>query len=205
MNDKTVLERQGLVMVIGVPGAGKTTLARYLCTNIADSSYVSKDMFQSSFGQEGIETDTYEYVREPTVRFFLAYSAAQLELGKTPIIDATYTINKWRDQNMPQGDRYVDFASHYRDVAQKRGTDLIILKCLPPSAEELRQRFVRRNSPRDRWKLDNWDEFLRREPLDDVIHHEHVLRIIVDGPIQDLAQEAISYISGILVSRGLQA
>jgi len=67
-------------MVIGIPGSGKTYLARCICSRIANSSYVSKDMLQSSFGQEGIETETYEYVREPTVRFFLAYSTAHLEL-----------------------------------------------------------------------------------------------------------------------------
>ena len=74
----------------------------------------------------------------------------------------------------------------------------MILKCLPPSSDELYQRLIKRNSPRDRWKLSHWDEFLKREPIDGMIDHPHVLRVVTDRLVEECAQEAISYIADVL-------
>lgn len=177
-----LIERPLLCMVVGVPASGKTLLARQLCRMIVNAAFISKDLIQSAFTEdERVTGETYSMVRRPAFEILLAFAGEQLSLGKVPVVDAPFSINQWRDDDLS------DWVSPFRRVAAERGARLAIIRCLPPGEEELRARISGRGLSRDAWKLEHWSDFLAREPLRFPIDHDDVLEVVSDRPAKDMA------------------
>lgn len=182
------LKQPILILFVGVPCSGKSTLARELCRRIGNSAYCSKDMFQSVFTDEGIDSEVYEEISGPTVDFLLKFCDEHLKLGKSPIIDAPYTINRWRN------DKYRNFQKFYNKIAEKNNTKLLIIQCNLKDYNSLKKRIVKRGLQRDVWKLDHWDEFVKREPMNQPIAHKYVLKLTTDSPIVELISKIQNFI-----------
>jgi predicted kinase len=175
-----------LVMVVGVPGSGKTVLAKALARMLSPAAYISKDLIQNAFTAGERATDPqYSMVKGPAYRILLDFADLQLSLGKTPVIDAPFSINHWR------ADELADWLPPFREVAVRHGALLKIIRCLPASEEQLESRLRERNLTRDRWKLENWTEFLRREPLRFPIPHDDVFEVVTDAPADVLAARVL--------------
>jgi predicted kinase len=173
-------------IVVGVPASGKTTLALELARSLDSAAYLSKDMLQSPFtGTERVEGSTYSLISRPTFQTLVNFTDIQLSLGKIPVIDAPFSINHWR------GDSLSDWITPFRTVAEKRNARLAVIRCVPPGEDALRARIEKRNLPRDGWKLEHWQAFLEREPMDFPIDHGDTCRVVTDRPATDLVQDLL--------------
>jgi predicted kinase len=186
--EKFILEKPTLCMFVGVPGSGKSTLALKVAYHLSDAAFISKDMIQSAFtSTDRLLGETYSYVTGPTVHLLASFADIQLSLGKTPIIDAPYS----RNHNLTTP--YRDWVDFYKAAAKKHDARLAIIRCLPPSDDELRQRIQKRvddgTHPWDKkLKLDNWEGFLAYEPADFPIRHDDVLNLVTDRPAEELCR-----------------
>ena len=180
-----------LCLVVGVPASGKTVLARELARRLADAAYLSKDLIETPFTDaERVAGATYSLIQGPTYRILVDFADVQLGLGKTPILDAPFSINHARD------DGYRDWVPPFAGVARRRGARLAIVRCLPPSEDALKARIaerLRRNESKwDAWKLAHWEEFRRREPLRFPIPHDDVCEFLSEEPLGDKIDALLS-------------
>jgi len=184
--------RPVLVMVVGVPASGKTSLALEMARRLFQGCYLSKDLIQTPFTDtERVNGEIYSFIQGPTYHILLQFAETQLSLGKIPIIDAPFSINHWRK------DAYSDWLTPFQKLAQEKEARLAVIRCVPPSIEILKERIVQRHYQWDAWKLQNWREFNEREPVDFPIQHDDVLDIKTDQPANLLAKEVIlEYLSG---------
>jgi predicted kinase len=187
---KYIIKGPILCMVVGVPASGKTCLAKELARKIINSAYISKDLIQTPFTDtERITGSTYSMIQGPTFQILADFADVQLGLGKVPIIDAPFSINHWRN------DQYSDWVPAFKHAAKKYDARLAIVRCVPPNEEILKERIEerlkRRESKWDKWKLDNWSEFLKREPVYFPIHHDDVYEFISDEPFEKRAEEVL--------------
>ncbi len=173
-------------MVVGVPASGKTSLARGISAALRDSAYLSKDLIQSAFTEtERVDGDTYSRIQGPTYKILVDFSDVQISTGKTPVIDAPFSVNAWRK------DAYSDWIASFKAVALKHSTRLAVIRCMAPGNKELKKRIQNRHYPWDEWKLAHWEEFLKREPPDFDISHSDVLNLVTDRPAPVLVTEVL--------------
>jgi hypothetical protein len=69
---------------------------------------------------------------------------------------------------------------------------LKVIRCFC-SEETLKSRLMRRGEARDEWKIENWADFIEREPVLFNVPFPH-LDIDTEKPLADSAKSAISYI-----------
>jgi len=150
IKSKYFIDQPLLCMVTGVPASGKTVLARELASIIINGAYLSKDLMQSPFtSTERLSGEIYSQIQAPTFNILVSFTENQLSLGKIPIIDAPFFINQWRK------DQYTDWIPPFKKAAEKYDARLAIIRCIPPSIEELKRRIQGRNYEWDSWKLKN--------------------------------------------------
>ena len=182
-----ILGQSTLCMVVGVPASGKTTLAQALCREIVNAGYLSKDLIQSEFTKdERVFGRTYSFIQQPAFNILVKYADIHLTLGKIPVIDAPFSINHWR------ADELSDWVSPFKATAKERHARLAIVRCVPPDQETLRLRIEKRCYPWDKWKLANWSEFIEREPFHFPIAHDDVYEVISDLPIEQMTQDVLT-------------
>jgi hypothetical protein len=186
MSTKYVVKQPTLCMVVGVPASGKSLLARGLALELLNGAYISKDLIQSPFTKERLTGRAYSMIRGPTFHILVSFADIQLGLHKIPIIDAPFSINHWRR------DEYSDWTSPFRGVGGKHNARLAIARCVPPSVRGLKRRIQSRGFEWDVWKLENWDEFLNREPIDFPIPHGDVCEVVTDRPVEKLVEDILT-------------
>ena len=176
-----IIKKPTICIISGVAGSGKTTLGTAMATTLLNSTLLSKDTIQDAFTSTDRSGELYGLVSGPTLKILAAFCDVQLTHGKTPLIDAPFTFNHHRT------DEYRDWVSFFRVVAEKHSARLAIVRCLPPSEQELRSRIERRGYAWDEWKLQHWDDFLIRDPMDFPISHNDVYEVVSNTSIQELA------------------
>jgi len=179
-----------LCMVVGVPASGKTSLAKELAGKIINSAYISKDLIETPFTDaERITGRTYSRIQGPTFRILVDFARLQLALGKTPIIDAPFSINHWRR------DKYSHWVPAFKKAAHQFKARLAIVRCVPPNEDVLRirieERLKRKESKWDQWKLDHWPEFVKREPSDFPIPHDDIHEFISDEHFETRVKDVL--------------
>lgn len=115
-----------LVLVGGLPGTGKSTVARGLAKSLGAPVFRSDEVRKKVAGLDplapapaGLNEGLYRpQITEATYRDLLAEAGRELGLGRTVVLDATWRVPRWRDAAA--------------DLARRTSSDLVELRCVAP-------------------------------------------------------------------------
>lgn len=147
-----------LILVTSPPACGKTFISKELAKALKHVVYLDKDTLitlskrifavageeynrSSDFFEENIRNYEYETILE------LAFEA--LEYDDTVLINAPFT-REVRDE---------EYILNLKAKLAKIGARLVIVWVVTDK-EVCHERMIKRNSDRDKWKLENWDEYI---------------------------------------------
>jgi predicted kinase len=157
-----ILASPVLILIGGGPGAGKSGISVHLAQTIANSVLLDKDRLYSEWVAEllaasGNPDDRdcalyWDRIRPLEYASLERIALDQLRLGKAVVVDAPLR---------PELDN-PDWVSRVRTACAEVGAKLIPtwIEISPDCAHS---RMQERAEPRDQWKLENWDEFIRRQ------------------------------------------
>ena len=148
-----------LILVTSPPACGKTYISKQLAKRLKHVVYLDKDTLitlskqifvvagepynrSSDFFEENIRNYEYECIVD------LALEA--LEYNNIALINAPFT-REIRDME------YID---KLKEKLKEKSATLVVV-WVETSPEIVRQRMIARNSDRDTWKLENWDEYIK--------------------------------------------
>ena len=150
-----------LAIILGAPGAGKTTLCRGFqkkgvkgLIDFIDIYYINKDQIGDFFTTE--QGKLYDDFRSIIYKIIDNDAEEKLYLGKSVLIDATYAT-----------ELHDNWTERYKKMAKKHGVKLKIIYCTVRE-DVLKRRIKKRDLERDRDKLaseKSWREFLEKERL----------------------------------------
>jgi predicted kinase len=154
-----------LVLMAGGAGVGKTGLARMLVRRVPSAVLLDKDRLLGRWVDRVLVTagmtadrDSRYYwqdVRPEEYATLETIAFDHLELGKVAVVDAPLRP-ELEDST---------WVTRVRRACADRGAGWLAI-WVTVSTETARRRMTARAEPRDRWKLANWEEFLRRQPYD---------------------------------------
>jgi tRNA uridine 5-carbamoylmethylation protein Kti12 len=147
-----------LILVTSPPACGKTYISKQLSKTLKHVVYLDKDtliilskqIFQvagepynrsSKFFEENIRDFEYETV--------VALALEALDYDDIVLINAPFT-EEIRD---------VDYINHLKARLKEKNARLVVV-WVETSIEVCRQRMIARNSDRDTWKLQHWEEYI---------------------------------------------
>ena len=147
-----------LILVTSPPACGKTYISKQLAKRLKHVVYLDKDTLitlskqifvvagepynrSSDFFEENIRNYEYDCIVD------LALEA--LEYNNIALINAPFT-REIRDME------YID---KLKEKLKEKSATLVVI-WVETSPEIVRQRMISRNSDRDTWKLENWDEYI---------------------------------------------
>ena len=147
-----------LILVTSPPACGKTYISKQLAKRLKHVVYLDKDTLitlskqifvvagepynrSSDFFEENIRNYEYDCIVD------LALEA--LEYNDIALINAPFT-REIRDME------YID---KLKEKLKEKSATLVVI-WVETSPEIVRQRMITRNSDRDTWKLENWDEYI---------------------------------------------
>ena len=153
-----------LAILTGVPGSGKSSISTGIYNasgkkidegiiDLISACYIDKDDINNAFTSER-ESSFYDIVSKGTYNVIENLAKANLRLGNSVWIDATYTGQvknpKWADK--------------YNQMCQENGALLKLMRTVIPE-HMLKQRILARGFERDNSKLNDWENFLIKEPI----------------------------------------
>ena len=148
-----------LILVTSPPACGKTFVTKKLAKAIPNCVYLDKDslivlskqIFVVANQEYNRSSDFFEAeIRDYEYDCIMEIAMEALEYNDTVFINAPYT----REVRTPG---YME--NLRRQLLEKKGAELIWVQC---DVEVCRQRMIARNSDRDTWKLENWDEYVKK-------------------------------------------
>ena len=150
--------KKRMILVTSPPASGKTFVSKQLAKKLPHIVYLDKDALvplsnrvfcvaneeinrSSPFFEENIRNYEYDVILD------IAFEA--IEYNDLVLINAPFT------REVRNNDYIVDLKAKLA----KHNTDLVVI-WVETDIEITRQRMIERNSPRDTWKLEHWDEYV---------------------------------------------
>ncbi|WP_343208827.1 AAA family ATPase [Anaerolentibacter hominis] len=148
-----------LILVTSPPASGKTYISKQISRNLNHVVYLDKDslivLSKQIFAVAGEPYDRSSDFFEKNIRNY-EYDAI-LEIGMEALeYDDIVLINAPFSREI-RNKAYID---GLRQKLAERNAKLVIIWIIT-SVEVCRQRMIARNSDRDKWKLENWDEYIK--------------------------------------------
>ncbi len=149
-----------LILVTSPPACGKTFVTRKLAKAMPNCVYLDKDslivlskqIFVVANEEYNRSSDFFEeHIRNYEYDAIMEVAREALEYNDTVFINAPYTREVRKEGYMEE----------LRKDLLKIGAELVVVwvQC---DVEVCRQRMIARNSDRDTWKLNNWDEYVKK-------------------------------------------
>ncbi|MDW2796691.1 AAA family ATPase [Clostridium boliviensis] len=147
-----------LILVTSPPASGKTYVSKQLAKNLKHVVYLDKDtlivLSKQIFVVAGQEynrsSDFFEAnIRDYEYAAIVDLAMEALEYDDIVLINAPFT-REIRDTG---------YMNALREKLIKKNTVLTVI-WVQTDAAVCRQRMIDRNSDRDQWKLDHWDEYI---------------------------------------------
>ena len=178
---RVTLPRTTFVLLLGVAGSGKTTMARGLLKHVR-AVYLDNNFIADAFFPETRHGVEYRRIRPRLYRALYRIASENLSVGNSVLLDAPH-IRQSRS------------AFWYRSMlslTKNAASELVMIRCVAPEGV-IRRRLEERGEPRDRWKLRNWETHLRSQPIAGPLPHPH-LDLETERPVEEAVREALGYI-----------
>ncbi len=146
-----------LLLVTSPPACGKTYISKKLAENLKHVVYLDKDslivlskqIFVVAREEYNRSSAFFEkYIRDYEYDAIIAIAMEALEYDDIVLINAPFT-REVRDKN---------YMTHLRERLQEKNARLTVI-WVQTDVEVVRQRMIERNSDRDTWKIEHWDEY----------------------------------------------
>ena len=148
-----------LILITSPPACGKTRLAKKLSAELNDVVYLDKDTLIPLSKQifrvahkpyNRSSAFFYRYIRDYEYEVIVNLGVEALKYSNTVIINAPFT-REVRD---------VDYINGLKSRLAKIDAELLVI-WISATPEISYRRMKKRNSDRDRWKLEHWDEYVK--------------------------------------------
>ncbi len=150
-----------LILVTSPPACGKTFVTKKLAKAMPNCVYLDKDslitlskqIFVVANEEYNRSSDFFEAnIRDYEYDCIMEVAEEALEYNDTVFINAPYT-REVRTEGYMENLR--------QHLLEKKGAELIVVwvQC---DVEVCRQRMISRDSDRDTWKLEHWDEYVKK-------------------------------------------
>ena len=154
--------RTTLVLVMGVAGSGKTTLAREILRRVW-ALYLDNNQIVDAFFPRTRSGSRYEKLRPRFYQALYRIVRENLEIGNSVLLDVPH-VKEMQDPR---------WRAFMTDLANRAKARLVTIRCFCPEAV-LRLRLRSRGEERDRSKLRHWEQFLREQPLRTIVPFAHL-------------------------------
>ena len=150
--------KKRMILVTSPPASGKTFVSKQLAKRLPNVIYLDKDaliplssqIFKVA-GEENNRSSAFfeEHIRNYEYIAILDIAFEALEYADLVLINAPFT-REVRDN---------EYIKNLKEKLASHGAELILI-WVEADIEISRKRMIARNSPRDTWKLANWDEYV---------------------------------------------
>ena len=147
-----------LILVVSPPACGKTFISKKLAENLKHVLYLDKDtlvplsnvVFDCANQERNRSSEFFEkYIRNVEYDVTMDFALEALKYEDCVLINAPFT-REIRDNV---------FMKDLRNRLKEQNCGLYVV-WVETKLEICRQRMISRNSPRDTWKLEHWDEYI---------------------------------------------
>lgn len=147
-----------LILVTSPPACGKTYISKKLAENLKHVVYLDKDtliglsniIFDVAGEERNRSSQFFEdNIRNPEYEVIVALALEALMYDDIVLINAPFT-REVRD---------TEYIANLKAKLKKYNAKLTIV-WVQTSPEVCRQRMIERNSDRDTWKIEHWDEYM---------------------------------------------
>ena len=150
-----------LILVVSPPACGKTFISKKIAENADHMVYLDKDtliplskiIFEVANEEYNRSSDFFEkWIRNPEYEVILDLAFDALKYTDDVLVNAPFTREIKDDEYM-------------RALRKRLHDDLnakLVVVWVKTDPETCHQRMIERNSDRDTWKLENWDEYISR-------------------------------------------
>lgn len=166
---------------MGVAGTGKTELSRAILEQTW-AVYLDNNFLADAFSPKSRTDEHYLAIRENLYGALYRITEENLRIGNSVLLDAPH-IKQVQD---PEWRRSI------QRLVDATGTRLCVIRCYCRE-QVLRERLEIRGEERDRWKLENWETFLKQEPARGPIPFPH-LELDTENALEANVARAVSYI-----------
>ena len=149
-----------LILVTSPPACGKTHVTKQLAKALTNCVYLDKDtlivlskqIFKVAHQEYNRSSDFFQKeIRDYEYYAILDIAMEALEYNDTVLINAPFT-DEIRDD---------DYLNKLRERLTKKDAELVVV-WVNTDIEVCHQRMIKRNSDRDTWKLEHWDEYVKK-------------------------------------------
>jgi len=154
--------RACLILVMGVAGSGKTTLAKKILRQIG-ATYLDNNHIVDAFFPDTRSGRSYERLRPYFYRALYNIVEENLRLDNSVLLDVPHV----KEMQNPDWRRFI------RKLAARARAKLVVIRCFC-SEPTLQARLRSRAEMRDRSKLVHWKRFLTEQPIDVVLSVPHL-------------------------------
>ncbi len=149
-----------LILVTSPPACGKTFISRELAKSLGNVTYLDKDtlivlskqIFVVANEEYNRSSDFFEkHIRDYEYYATIDLALEALDYNDLALINAPFT-REVRD---------IEYMKDLRNKIRSKGAELVVV-WVETTKEVCKQRMIARNSDRDTWKLENWDEYMAR-------------------------------------------